>query len=117
MELVFKAKVTGNASKVFEVETTSGVSKRVLHDCTFIEGPSKGDIVPGARTLFNSQGETKQPVQKGDEVTLYGTRLEDERGAVYFWSISTETVKATANELDKKFGVVAKTAEKIGLEE
>lgn len=85
----FKAKVVGTPSQEFSKENGG---KYVLQNCEILEGPLKGLIVGGTRTLVNASGDTKEPVELNTEVQLYLTRVPsktDPSKMQNFFEIST----------------------------
>ena len=140
MENKFKAVVKSAATltrtKSFDGGLTQG-GKYQLHNVEILEGPFKGKIVAGTRTLINKDGEAKTPVDKNQEVVVYHrvepkigaleeikaledigkTVTEEERKAIikkhgnkHFFEISTGEMSASDAELDALYaGAAAQT--------
>ena len=86
METTFKARIISGPSKLM---TKSNGGAYVLHTAEVLDGKLKGLKVSATRTLINAQKEEKSAVDMGQEVTLYMTVEQDERGAKPFFEIST----------------------------
>lgn len=100
----FKAIVTGNASQELEKTFANGAKGiSVLQNCKITEGPLKGTIVSGTRTLLNKEGKTKEAVPVGTEVKLYLTRVASTTqpgGYMNFFEISTG-LSASQDEINR----------------
>lgn len=95
----FKAIVKGTPSQTFEKENGG---QYVLQNCEITEGPLKGKIVSGTRTIKNAKGDEKEVVEVNTEVKLYLTRVESttqQGGFMNFFEISTG-LSASQDELN-----------------
>lgn len=101
----FKAIVKSGASAV-QSKTNGG--QYVLHNCEITEGPLKGLVVTGTRTVKNAQGKAKEPVALNTEVMLHLTRVpstQDPSKMVNFFEISTG-MSASQDEINAKLALV-----------
>ena len=105
----FKAVIKSAPSKEMS-KSNSGAY--VLINCEIQEGPAKGHIVAGTRTIVNGKGEKKDIPEIGDEITLYHQYLEssvEEGKYVHFFEISTGLPQTSNEELSMLFGLVPST--------
>ena len=81
--------IVGTPSKPLEKTLADGsTSEYCLINCSYKTIDKKtGQLV--TRTVAGSRNLTKSMPEKGDNVTLYGRIVEDERGKALFFSIST----------------------------
>lgn len=101
----FKAKTIATASKEFD-KTNGGAY--VLQNCEITEGPLKGTIVSGTRTIRNATGKAKELVPVNTEVILHLTRVpstQDPSKMQNFFEISTG-LSASQDEINAKLALV-----------
>lgn len=97
----FKAKTVGTVSQEF---SKSNGGAYVLQNCEITEGPLKGTIVSGTRTVKNADGKTKELVPINTEVILHLTRVPsttDPTKMQNFFEISTG-LSASQDEINAK---------------
>lgn len=113
-EKIYKAVVVGEPTKVME---KSNGAKSVLINVQLLDGPGKGVIVAGTRTILNAKGEEKSIPSKGEEISVYHTtvpRRDDPSKPMHFFEISTGITSASQDELTAIFGdVIEETAQKL----
>ena len=110
----YKAKVTSSPSKIMN---KSNGSEYVLQNVQILEGPAKGKIVAGTRTIKNAEGVEKSVPEIGAEVTVYHQALESSQKPgkyVHFFEISTSQPQASMDELTALFGEETVKAQAIG---
>jgi hypothetical protein len=101
----FKAIVKSGASAI---QPKNNGGQYVLHNCEITEGPLKGLVVTGTRTVKNAQGKTKEPVALNTEVMLHLTRVpstQDPSKMVNFFEISTG-MSASQDEINAKLALM-----------
>lgn len=101
----FKAIIKSTPSKVL---SKGNNGEYVLINCEILDGPAKGHIVAGTRTIKNGKGEVKTCPDINDEITLYHQYLEStvEQGKfVHFFEISTGLPQTSNDELSALFGL------------
>lgn len=97
----FKAKTIAVPSKEF---SKSNGGAYVLQNCEITEGPLKGTIVSGTRTIRNADGKAKELVGVNTEVVLHLTRVPSTTDASKmqnFFEISTG-LSASQDEINAK---------------
>ncbi len=99
MENTFKATIKGNASE--QVWTKSNGAEYVLIQCLITEGPLKGQLVSGTRTIKSKEGKEKSIPSIGDNITLYHRALPSTSGSGYkhFFEISSGVMSASDDTL------------------
>ena len=99
MENTFKATIKGNASE--QVWTKSNGAEYVLIQCLITDGPLKGQLVSGTRTIKSKDGKTKSIPSIDDNITLYHRALPSTTGSGYkhFFEISTGVMSASDDTL------------------
>lgn len=106
----FKARVSGPAS---EVMNKSNGGAYVLHNCVITEeGPLKGLVVTGTRTIKNAEGVEKEGVNTNDEVQLFLTQVpstQDPSKMQNFFEISTG-LTASQDEINAKLALLTSPA-------
>ncbi len=110
MNNTFKAKVVGSQSKPM---TKANGAIYVLMNCQILEGPAKGLIVAGTRTIVNAEGEDKEIPSMGDEVILYRSVLpstKEEGKYVNFFEISLGNITASNEMINELLGVSSEVA-------
>ena len=110
MENTFKAQIKGNASE--QVFTKSNEGEYVLIQCLITEGPLKGQVVSGTRTIKNAEGAVKTVPAIGDSVTLYHRAMPSTTGSGYkhFFEISTGVLSASDDALTALLNLGAEPA-------
>ena len=103
METKFKAVVKSEATFTGVKEFKNGKQgKYNLHNVEILDGPLKGAIVAGTRTVLNDKGVVKEPVGVGQEVVVYH-RVEpkaDGSGNKHFFEIATGEMSASDADID-----------------
>ena len=113
----FKAKTQGVSSKEFS-KTNGGAY--VLQNCVITEGPLKGLVVSGTRTIKNADGKAKELVPTDTEVILHLTRVpstQDPSKMQNFFDISTG-LSASQDDINAKLALMLAggVAESMGSE-
>jgi|GEM_PF-5186695 len=100
----FKATIKGDASPTF---SKSNGGSYVLHNAEVTsEGPLKGMIVAGTRTLKNASGDAKKPVSVGDEVTLHLQIVTNAEGSKKpFFEIATGAMSTADADIIAALGL------------
>lgn len=102
-----KAIIKGQASKVM---SKSNGAEYVLINCLILDGPAKGSVVAGTRTVVNAEGIEKSIPSIDDEVTLHHSVVPSTSkpgSFVHFFEISTAMQTESNDALTALFGVTA----------
>lgn len=109
-----KATITREASDVIANEEFE--TEKVLHLAEITECEDYpnliGKEVTASRTILNSKGEEKSMVEKGDDVVLYMSIINDGRGAKPFFNIGTSGTGASDEEILGALGLSATPSKK-----
>lgn len=103
-ENTYKATILTNASKTM---SKSNGGSYVLHNAKITsEGPLKGFVVAGTRTMKNASGDVKKGVSVGDEITLHLTVVTNAEGSKKpFFEIATGTMSTADADIISALGM------------